>query len=258
MAEKLLQEYSHDNQVMRITLNSPKGNVLDAAMMTELQEVLDSFKEQPHIKLIQFIGEGKHFSFGASVAEHTKENAPQMLKQFHQLFYTLMDLSIPTAALISGQCLGGGLELALMCNFMFADKTAKFGQPEISLGVFAPPASLILPMKLGQSHADDMLLTGKIIDVDFAYKIGLVCSVSNDKETMLTDVDNWVVKSILPKSASSLRFANKAVRRTFNRTLKKHLQELEKMYINKLMETQDSNEGINSFLERRTPKWKDN
>jgi len=256
MAEKILHEYLYDNQVLRIMLNAPKGNVLDSTMMQELQTILDGLKDQPQIKLIQFIGEGKHFSFGASVEEHTKEKAPQMLKQFHQLFYTLIDLAIPTAALISGQCLGGGLELALMCNFLFADKTAKFGQPEIALGVFAPPASLILPMKLGQAYADELLLTGEIVDSDFADKIGLICSVSDDKDSMLSDVDNWVTKNILPKSASSLREANKAARRMFNRTLLKHLSGLEKQYIEELMETNDANEGIVSFLEKRKPMWK--
>ncbi len=257
MAEKILEEYLNDNQVVRITLNSPKGNVLDSIMMKELQDVLNRLKEQHHIKLIQFIGEGKHFSFGASVAEHTKENAPQMLKQFHQLFYTLADLAIPTAALVSGQCLGGGCELALMCNFIFIDRTAKFGQPEIALGVFAPPASLILPMKIGQSKADELLLTGKIINAEEVINLGLAHNLFEDKETMLSSVDEWITNFILPKSASSLRFANKAVRKSFNAALQTELKSLEKMYVDELMATYDANEGIDSFLNRRNPEWKD-
>ncbi len=256
MSDKIKKEYLFDNQVVRLTLNAPKANVLDSEMMGQLQVCFDEFKNKPGLKLIQFIGEGDHFSFGASVEEHTKENAPQMLKQFHALFYSMIELSIPSLAIISGQCLGGGLELALMCNFMFADKTAKLGQPEINLAVFAPPASLILPLKLGQSYADEMLLTGNIIDADCAQEIGLVCSVSENKDSMLIAVDEWTGKNILRKSASSLKQANKAARRLFNKTIKKHLPKLEKQYIEKLMETNDANEGITSFLEKRRPEWK--
>ncbi len=255
MSNKILQENLFENQVVRIALNSPKGNVLDSSMMSELQAVLDSLKNQPQVKLVQFIGEGKHFSFGASVEEHTKENVSQMLKQFHQLFYTLIELSIPTMAIVTGQCLGGGMELALSCNFIFADNTAKFGQPEIALAVFAPPASLILPMKLGQSYADELLLTGKIINADEAHRIGLVCSISDDKESLLNAVNVWTTKNILPKSASSLKHANQAARCIFNETLLKQLPKLEKQYVNDLMETKDANEGINSFLEKRKPIW---
>lgn len=256
MAGKILKESLSDNQVVRLTLNAPKGNVLDAEMMGELQSALDDIKNHPEVKLIQFIGTGDHFSFGASVAEHTKENASAMLKQFHGLFHSLADLAIPTAAIVSGQCLGGGMELALMCNFLFADKSAKFGQPEISLAVFAPPASLILPMKIGQARADCLLVTGRIISVDEANQFGLVTRVFDDQKSMLEGVEEWVGKNILTKSASSLKFAVKAARTEFNCTLKTHLKELEKLYNDELMATDDANEGINSFLERRKPEWK--
>ncbi len=128
--EKIKKNYTYDESVVTITLNDGKGNVLDHIMMDELQGCLDSFREKSNLKLIIFEGEGKHFSFGASVEEHQKEMAATMLSSFHQLFYTLRDLSIPTLSKISGQCLGGGMELAIMCNFIFADKTAKWGSPK--------------------------------------------------------------------------------------------------------------------------------
>ena len=155
MPDKVLIESLFDGQVVRLTLNAPKANILDSKMMSELKAALDDLRGQPQVKLVQFVGAGDHFCFGASVPEHTRENAPRMLEQFHGLFYALADLAIPTAALISGNCLGGGMELALMCNFIFADRTARLGQPEINLGVFPPPASLLLPMKIGQARADD-------------------------------------------------------------------------------------------------------
>lgn len=146
--QKIKIFYTHDNSVVRVVLDDGKGNVLDHIMTEELQQTLNSFQENSSLKLIVFEGAGKHFSFGASVEEHQKDLAAAMLKNFHQLFYSLRDLAIPTLAKVSGQCLGGGLELALMCNFIVADKTAKFGQPEIILGVFPPPASIILSEKI--------------------------------------------------------------------------------------------------------------
>ncbi|UCD94785.1 MAG: enoyl-CoA hydratase/isomerase family protein [Candidatus Zixiibacteriota bacterium] len=255
MSDKTLIESMHGGQVVRLTLNAPKANVLDGEMMAGLQKALDELGRQPDVKLLQFIGAGDHFSFGASVAEHVRDKAPGMLKQFHGLFYTLADLAIPTAALVSGQCLGGGMELALMCSFMFVDASAKLGQPEISLGVFAPPASLILPMKVGQARADCLLTTGRIMSAGEAERMGLVTKLFENRETMLEGVDDWVQKHILPKSASSLKHAVRAARMEFNGSVRSRLKDQETLYINELMATNDANEGIQSFLERRKPKW---
>lgn len=257
MSDKIISEELHDGQVVRLTLNSPKGNVLDGEMMGQLQSQFDNLAEKNGVKLIQFTGTGDHFSFGASVEEHTKENAPEMLANFHKLFYSLSDLAIPTMAMVSGQCLGGGLELALMCNFIFADGSAKFGQPEISLGVFAPPASLILPMKIGQVKADELLLTGRIISAEKALAYGLINECYESKEAMSEAVEAWVAKYILPKSGAALRHAVTAARWDFNRTLRKRLKQLEQFYTEKLMATHDANEGIDSFLKRRQPVWED-
>lgn len=257
MGQKIVVEYLHDRQIALVTLNAPKANVLDAAMMQELQAALDGFKSECHLKLVQFTGAGDNFSFGASVVEHTKEQAPSMLKAFHALFYTIMDLAIPTAALVSGQCLGGGLELALVCNFIFVDESARLGQPEISLGVFPPPASLILPMKIGQAKADDLLLTGRSITGTQAVAVGLAANMFATREAMLAEVDQWAQKHILPKSGSSFRYAVKAARLTFNETLRSGLKRLEALYLSELMATHDANEGIASFMERRQPVWQD-
>lgn len=257
MAGKILTESLHEGQVVRLTLNAPKANVLDSEMMTELQSELDSLAGQSQVKLIQFTGTGDHFCFGASVAEHTKENAPRMLKQFHQLFYTLVTIAKPTMAIVSGQCLGGGMELALMCNFIFADSTSRFGQPEIALGVFAPPASLLLPMKVGQATADALLLTGRSIKGPEAHTCGIVNELFETRQSMDEAVTAWVTKHILPKSASSLAYAVRAARWQFNRTLGKRLEALERFYVDELMNTHDANEGINSFLEKRSPEWTD-
>ena len=254
--QKIKVEYTHDNSVARVILDDGKGNVLDSIMMRDLHELLNSFKDKNDLKLITFEGAGKHFSFGASVEEHTKENAPKMLKEFHQLFYTISDLAIPTMAKISGQCFGGGLELALICNFLFADKSANLGQPEILLGVFPPPASVILPLKIGNAKAEELIITGKAISAEEGKAMGLINEVFEDKDTMGKELDEWIKKNIVNKSASSLRFAVKASRTTFNHLLRKMLPAAEELYLNGLMNTEDANEGINSFLEKRKPIWK--
>ncbi len=254
--QKIKLEYKHDETVARIILDDGKANILDKIMMAELIEVLISFKDKNNLKLITFEGAGKNFSFGASVEEHTKELAAEMLNSFHKMFHTIIDLHIPTMAIISGQCLGGGFELPLVCNFIFADKTAKVGQPEILLGVFAPPASIILPLKIGSAKADELLITGKIITAEEGKILGLINEVFEDKDAMQLAVDEWIKKNILGKSASSLRFATKAARASFNYFMKKNLPCFTDLFINELMETEDANEGINSFMEKRKPVWK--
>ncbi|MCB9173749.1 MAG: enoyl-CoA hydratase/isomerase family protein [Flavobacteriales bacterium] len=253
--EKIKLTYTHNETVANILLDDGKGNVLDNIMMLELLDCFKTFKNNPNLKLITFQGEGKHFSFGASVPEHTKELAETMIKTFHQLFLSIIDLGIPTMAKITGQCLGGGMELALICNFLFADKTAKMGQPEIVLGVFPPPASLLLPLKIGYARAEELLLTGKVIDAEEGYRIGLLNHVFENKDDLNLEMNAWIEKNIVPKSASSLRYGVKAARVKFNHILGNFLPQLEYMYVKQLMETKDANEGINSFLEKRQPVW---
>ncbi len=253
--DKIKIDYLYDGSVAKVTLNAPKGNVMDMIMMQDLQSLFDRFKSLNDLKLITFEGEGGHFSFGASVEEHKKEQAGEMLRNFHSLFYSLIDLSIPTAAKVWGQCLGGAMELSLMCNFIFADHTAKFGQPEIILGVFPPPASLLLPLKIGSAKADELLITGKTVSSLDGKTLGFVNEVYENREMLNEGADLFIKEHILPKSASSLRFAVKAARRVFDKVLQDELKKLENMYVNEMMETEDSNEGIMSFLEKRKPNW---
>ena len=159
MAGKIITQTLHEGQVIRLTLNAPKGNILNAELMADLQAAMDELKPQARIKLVQFTGAGDHFCFGASVPEHTREKAPGMLRQFHQLFHTLIDLAVPSAALVSGRCLGGGLELALMCNFLFLDRSARLGQPEINLGLIPGfGGTQRLPRLVGINMAKELIL----------------------------------------------------------------------------------------------------
>ena len=256
--EKIKVSYSHNGAVARVILDDGKGNILDSAMMNDLMAAFAGFKDRNDLKLITFEGAGKHFSFGASVEEHQKEKAGEMIHSFHQVFMTMKDLAVPTLARISGQCLGGGMELAIMCNFLMADKTAKLSQPEIVLGVFPPPASLILVEKIGLAKAEELILTGKIITAEEGRMIGLIAEVFNDKAELEAGVNTFVEQHILNRSASSLKFAVKAVRVRLNKVLSEYLPVLEQLYVNELMNTGDANEGINSFLEKRKPVWQNN
>jgi len=257
MEYKLIQCERHfDSAVLKIVLNAPKANVLEAAMLDEILSVLDSLRTEKELKLLVFEGAGKHFSFGASVPEHTKDKAAMMLKGFHAMFFGLIGLAVPTMAIVRGQCLGGGMELALFCNIIVADSTAMFGQPEIVLGVLPPPASIMLPRKVGQAHADDLVLTGRSINAAEAHRIGLVNLLAGEGEDAWEAAGKWISAHILPKSASSLRIANRGVRMDFFRRIIEDLPRMEGLYLKDLMESHDANEGIAAFMEKRKAQWK--
>ena len=143
--EKIRTEDFLDGKALKVVLNAPKANVLDGQMMAEILDLLKVVKKRNELRLLCFVGEGKHFCFGASVPDHVREKAPAMLEAFHSMFLRLIELGIPTAAAVRGQCLGGGMELATFCNRVVAQPGAALGQPEIQLAVLPPIASLILP-----------------------------------------------------------------------------------------------------------------
>jgi len=251
--KRIRVEQWFDNAVRVIILANGKGNIIDKEMMKEIGDTLDLAEKDSDLKAILFRGDGGHFSFGASVPEHVKEAAPVMLREFHSIFRRIIDMAIPSIAIIHGQCLGGGMELALFSNWIFADEHARFGQPEIGLAVFAPVASLLLPSLIGQSAADDLLITGRSVSATHAKAMGLIHDVSSDPEK---NARFFIEQHLLPKSAKALRFAVRASRFQFSQNFLHHLQRLETMYLNELMNTSDANEGIQAFLEKRTPHWK--
>jgi cyclohexa-1,5-dienecarbonyl-CoA hydratase len=251
--EKILVETTHDGQVLRITLNTPPANILDGRTMGEIVACLDAEGASRDLKAIVFAGAGKHFCFGASVAEHRKDQAPKMIAGFHALFKKLLACETPLVALVRGQCLGGGMELAAFCNFVLAEPSAKFGQPEIQLAVLPPVASAILPGIVGQLRADDLVLTGRSIDAATAHAWGLVHGVAEDGEALLAEL---LEKHLLQKSAAALRCANRAVRAGWYADLGLTLDRMERLYVDVLMETADANEGIAAFLDKRKAEWK--
>jgi cyclohexa-1,5-dienecarbonyl-CoA hydratase len=244
---------THDGAVLRVILNAPKGNILNDAMMRELTEVLVGPAKDAGLKALIIEGAGPNFSFGASVEEHAPKNVRAMLLSFHELFRKLASLALPTVAVVRGRCLGGGLELASFASLLFASEDAQLGQPEIRLGVIAPMASLVLPMRVGQRAAERLLISGETIDARRALALGLVDAVSADPEK---DAFNFIETNLLPSSASSLRFATRAARRPINAALERDLPALESLYLEELMQTHDAVEGIEAFLHKRPAKWR--
>jgi cyclohexa-1,5-dienecarbonyl-CoA hydratase len=159
-----------------------------------------------------------------------------------------------TLAAVRGQCLGGALELASFCHRVFAAPDAKLGQPEIVLGVFAPVASVALPARVGQSHAEDLCLSGRSIGGEEALRIGLVDELADDPGDAALA---YARAHLLPRSASSLRLAVRAVRQGFADRFRADLAEVERLYMNELMSTADAQEGLQSFVEKRKPEWRD-
>lgn len=247
VTEALLEE----GQMLRLTLNAPKGNVLDTEMIQGLALALKRH-DGPRLKAIVFEGAGAHFSFGASVPEHTKAEVSKMLPAFHELFRVLLKLGVPTFAAVKGRCLGGGLELAAFCTWIFASPDAILGQPEIKLAVFPPMASLLLPWRLGGARGMDLCVSGRSVNAEEALKMGLVHAVAEDPSSASVA---FAKEHLFGSSASSLRFAERAARLGLTRLFEESLPALERLYLHELMETPDANEGITAFLERRKPRF---
>lgn len=245
-------ESIEDGKILLTRLARPKANILDAEMIGELQKGLEE-NVKASTRAIILSHEGPHFSFGASVEEHTWDKAKQMLETFHDLFRTIHELAVPVLVAVKGQCLGGGFELASFGHMLFAHPESKFGQPEIVLGVFPPMASLILNIK-APALADEINLSGRVFSADEFKDAGLINKIDEDPESAAI---NFARKNFVPKSALCLRHAVRANRWRYDSALSSLLPQLEKQYVEELMSSADANEGIQSFLDKRPPKWSD-
>lgn len=242
-----------DGAIWRVLLATPKANIVDMEKVEILTAIFERAGQAAGLKAIVIEGEGPHFSFGASVQEHLPDQVQSMLRGFHGLFGRMLDASVFTLAAVRGQCLGGGLELVFFCNRVVASPDAKLGQPEIMLGVFAPVASVALADRVGRGAAEDLCISGRSVSAEEALRIGLADEVADDpSEAALA----YARKHLLSKSASSLRMAQRAVRRDFGERFRREIAEVERMYLEELMATADANEGLNAFLAKREPQWK--
>lgn len=241
-----------EGAIWGVRLAGGKGNIIDSVMVEGLTEVFHRAAETRDLKAILLEGEGPHFSFGASVPEHFPEHAAKLLRGFHALFEAVLESDVPVLAAVRGQCLGGGLELASFCHRVFASPDARLGQPEIALGVFAPAASIILVERMGRARAEDLCLSGRVLEAKEALTAGLIDEIAEDPTAAALA---HARVHFLPRSASSLRFAVWAVRRGFGERLRQELKALEQVYLEELMATHDAAEGLRAFMEKRPPRW---
>jgi cyclohexa-1,5-dienecarbonyl-CoA hydratase len=251
----LVRVVPHDSGALwQVTFGTGNGNILDRATMRSLAQVFRDARAATDLKAICLEGAGGDFSFGASVQEHQIEFVQSMLETLRGLAMDLLDCHVVTLAAVRGRCLGGGLELVAICHRVFATAGATFGQPEIALGVFPPLASIVLPERVGRPTAEELCMSGRTMPVTEARDIGLVDELTNDDpvEAAL----GWARSQLLPHSASSLRFAVRAIRAGLANRIRTELPQLENLYVEELMATADANEGIKAFLEKRRPIWK--
>ena len=241
-----------DGALLRLRLARPKANIVDAEMIAALDGALVAYRTQPALRGVLLDAEGPNFSFGASVEEHLPAQCAQMLASLHALILLMVEFPAPILVAVRGQCLGGGLEVALAGGPIFAAPDAQFGQPEMRLGVFAPAASVLLPYRVNQPFAEDLLLSGRTIGAEEARAAGLVQTVFDDPETAAL---TYFGQHLAGKSAAAMACALAAARGAMLRDVRSRIDEVEQLYLERLMQTRDANEGLAAFLERRSPVW---
>jgi len=241
--------FSQRDGVVTLALNRPPLNVVNVDTMKELLGLLKS-AARSKAKVLVLRGEGQCFSSGTDIKEHLPRQARKLITTFEQACIALAGLPIPTIAYVHGYALGGGLELACMCDLLFAAPQAQFGQPEILLGVMAPVASAVLPGLIGR-RAADLLFSGRPVDAHRARDWGLVNDVVD-----LAGLDR-AVTAIATKSRVALVAAKKALLVGRTRPLAAAIRENSKLYLSELGKARDPEEGLKAFLEKRQPVWRD-
>lgn len=241
-----------EGRLLRLRLSKPKANLIDAAMIAALDRALADHCDNPGLSAVLLDAEGPHFSYGASVEEHMPGQCEAMLAGIHGLILRMVETPVPILVAARGQCLGGGLEVALAGHLLFVAPNAVLGQPEMKLGVFAPAASCLLPELVGPVRALDLLLSGRTIGGAEAAAIGMAREAAADPErAALTYFDEYL-KS---KSASSLRYAVKAARSDYAARLAAKIRSVERLYLDGLMKTHDAVEGLQAFVAKRAVQW---
>lgn len=238
--------------LLRLRLARPKANIIDARMIAALAAAFEAYRGNHGVLAALVDHEGPNFSFGASVEEHLPEQCERMLKRLHALLGAMLDWPRPILVAASGQCLGGGLEFALAGHLLFLGFDARLGQPEMKLGVFAPAASVLLPLRAGQARAEDLLYSGRSIDAGTALSWGLANAVGSDPVALALD---YFEKHLAGKSSASLALAVRAAREPFAELARARLDDVESLYLDKLMLTRDAREGLQAFMDKRQPVW---
>lgn len=251
MTSPLKVWFEEEGRLLRLRLSRPKANLIDATMIAALRGALSEHLANNNLGGVLLDGEGPHFSFGASVEEHLPKQCGAMLSSIHALVLQLIESPVPVLVAVRGQCLGGGLEVALAGHLIFAAPDASLGQPELKLGVFAPAASCLLPECVGPARSIDLLLSGRSITGAEAAAMGMTRAAPDPEAAALS----YFIEHLKSKSASSLRYAVKAARVDYVARVRAKIEQVERLYLDELMASHDAVEGLEAFLEKRTARW---
>ena len=242
------------DMIGRITFNSPPLNVLNIQMMKEINKALKNFQSK-NLKVLIFNANGKAFSAGVDVSDHTKEKVTEMIQVFHEIFTNLLKINAPTIGLVNGAALGGGCEVATFCDIVIASEKSKFGQPEIKVGVFPPVAAAIFPKLMWSKKALELIITGDVIGANEAKDLGLVNHIL-PVENFDGEAEKLINEKLASNSAIVLQLTKRAFMEGATQNYSESIKKIEDIYLNELMKTNDANEGLAAFLEKRQPVWK--
>jgi cyclohexa-1,5-dienecarbonyl-CoA hydratase len=254
MTELQNLKFAMADGVSRITLNRPKFNMMNIEMMTELNGLLEDLLTDNDLKCVVINAEGKHFCTGVEVADHKPDKVDDMMATFNRIFELTEQLEVPIIAVVQGYCLGGGMELAIACDIIVAGKGAQFGQPEIKVGFFPPYAAMRLPQLVGPARTIEICTTGKFYSAEEAQTMGMVGYVTEDDQ--LGEAAANIVKDIQANSPLIIRLNKRAVKQHLDLKFKPALDGVSDLFLNTLMKTEDTLEGIASYEEKRKPEWK--
>ena len=238
----------------RVFIDRPPLNILDLETIRRLREALEDVLANRAVLLVELHGTDNAFCAGVEIRDHFPERAPAMLREFHALIRSVLYARVPIIAVVRAHCLGGGMELALASDFVIAAENASFGQPEIQVGCFAPVASVLLPRLVPEKKALELLLTGDRISGSAAERLGLINRVA-PPSSLDSELERFRMK-LLAQSAAVLPLARKAARLDSRSSFESALRESERIYLDELLKTEDAVEGLNAFLEKRQPEWR--
>ena len=245
--------FSIDGPLARITIHRPPLNILSTAMLDAVEQGLMRAADDERVRLIRLDAEGKLFSAGVDVLDHVGDKVAEMMASLERLFETFEHVRQPTVSVVHGAALGGGCELALGTDMCVASEGASFGQPEVRLGLYAPPASVLLPRLIGERRALWLLLTGETIPANEAGQMGLVSKVL--PEAGFADAVDELFERLLSLSGSALCQAKQAVRRTRGLPVGEAHRTVNRAYLEELMSGEDAHEGLRAFMDKRPPVW---
>lgn len=243
-----------EGRLATLTLDRPPLNIFDLGMLAELDRAFERIAEHSELQLVVVRSAQKVFSAGVAVEIHVPEHIPAMLETFHGALRKLWRLEPLTLAAVHGHCLGGGMELALCCDLVLAEASARFGQPEIHVGCYPPVAAALLPRRIGMGNALDLMVTGRAIDASEAERLGIVQRVvpEGDLASGLAAFN----QEILQGSAVAQKLAKRAGRASLGQDFfEGALQASERLYLEDMARAADVEEGARAFLEKRPPVW---